>query len=581
MFAEHAGADLAGQSLAGKDFRWADLSGADLSGADLSGADLRGADLTGADLTGADLTGARLHGALTRPASSANTAGYAAQSWCEAAEMQPIWRRTRRALQALLSRPEQADEDTVLDLQDDITLHAPGWGWPLLQLGRALAERPHLALDLLIAAVVQEPGVAARHALARQFLDQGSWDQAISALARLVEEAPNSGPIHADLGYALGRQGQLEAARSHLELAVALGTRGPNTLAALGMTRHGLGDGEGALAAFRAAVEAPGSGAEHRLNLSRLLELHGNPVAALEAVYDETGPLDASLVYRSAELLAGLGDNAAAERLVGQLPPPPGVPAQQVHSVQAALPLTPAELRAAGKAMPGLGPFVEHLVFAPPVAMVHLLPRRGGVAALHRLRGPTPDSGMLSATLWAQALPPLSALSPASSRQAFCGYARATAPPEPDLPSIQEGGWSASLLALAEVPAPLAAGLRDLRLDLGPDSETVIDGLTPDAAFQDEQGGLHWLVPPTAQMTAPAGWRQAQELALLHLDRAAFLEQGALRLTVGVEADERLRTLVRLVWLRSYLGLATLWPSRRLALLGRARAVLASFSGSA
>ncbi|MGD2114345.1 MAG: tetratricopeptide repeat protein [Acidobacteriota bacterium] len=159
-------------------------------------------------------------------------------------------------------------------------------GWIELQKGR-----PEQAERWFRRRLEAEPdSAAALFGLGQVALDRGSWEEAARRFQRALELQPDATAIHYPLGLALRQLGDLEGARKHL---ARRGDRAPafpdplvtdlDTLAAgawphMDRGRELLdgGDLEGALAAYRAAVEAEPTSVHAHKSLAHALTLAGD-----------------------------------------------------------------------------------------------------------------------------------------------------------------------------------------------------------------------------------------------------------------------------------------------------------------
>jgi len=670
-----AGRDLSGADLSGARLVLADLQGAVLTGADLSGTDLRGANLLGADLRGAVLLEARLEGAFTADAQADE--GAELVFWAPAIdEPGDAWRSAVNLLGTILDRLEVVEEEAVLDVLDEVALRLAGWGFPWALVGQRLvrAGQQDIAFHLLMTGVALDPTPQARHLLARLLLDRGDLRSARAGLLRLAEEDPEDPQVLAELGYVLGRLGELARARACLDAAVAGGVQGPNTWSALGMVAHHQGDAVVAGRAFAEAARRSDWAAEHVLNLSRFHEFHGAIFEALRVLRerDATWQNDAGMRRRIGALASRVGDlDGAATALEGVLaenpadldarfaladvrlrqgdldgareclkgvegapadalrarldaltngepappPPPPEEPAPP-SPTSVALPITHEELGRLRAVVPGLGPFVEHVFFASPHAIGHLVPTGNGLGVVFRGPGAV-GSGVASEALqevagivvtsaahravgptlgvWLEPGP----LDPVAPREASRVVREVAArPPVRGVaaPRLFDGRSPAAELthlvgnlrpkALRDRLRGLGAVLEDR---FGVDEEAVwgedlvLDGLCPDVVLVRPEG-MVLALPPGAVRRGAVLWHRAQALAWTCVDRAQFLRTGVLApgegspaaILDGLEPAGQMRAigLAYLVWLRWFLGLTDLWPDRRERFLYRAIAVL-------
>ncbi|MEM9190581.1 MAG: tetratricopeptide repeat protein [Myxococcota bacterium] len=135
---------------------------------------------------------------------------------------------------------------------------APNDAEPVLALGDLFREQGDL-----VAAIA-----AYRQALEREAADAASWlklgnalvaqrqpELAVRAFEEAIRRAPNLAPAHNGMGAALMHLGDRDAAEDVLSHAAALDRLDPNPLLNLGLLREQDGDRDGALAAWREALE--------------------------------------------------------------------------------------------------------------------------------------------------------------------------------------------------------------------------------------------------------------------------------------------------------------------------------------
>lgn len=602
--ADLRGVDWGGHALPGADLLFADLEGARLTDADLRGADLRGANLAGADLTGARLDGARLEGAL-----ALDTRGLAAPVPRPARGTPTAWRRAVARVWPALSAP--GDLDDVLDTLDEVGAAMPGWGFPWTWVARALREAGRDADTdaVLVAGIALDPAGAARRAFARRLLDRGELDLARPAYEHLTSANPEDAQLHAERGYVLGRLGQLTPARASLEAAIAGGVAGPNTWAALGMVAAGQDDLPRARTAFTEAFTRSGGAPEHALSLAAFLEASGDLPSAFEAlaaleraaivapearvraaeIAARAGDLDEARAHLVRALAEAPGHAAAASALAevdARLSPgvdPPGSPRAPAtvpaHATPVPLPLRPDELAHATRDHPDASPFVDHVFFASPHGIGHLVP--AGDRTLVVFRG---VDGI-------EVHPRAEVLTPVDAEAAHETLRAAVAVPTPagpDVPPLFDGRPLAEELAhlapttwrpsarrrLDRVADQLAErfGIQPLAGD-----DRVLDGLGPDVVLAG-RAGTALVAPIAARRRGAAVWNHAQAAAWLAVDRARFVDTGDLVPTAHADAwrgaGDALVGLVYAVWLRHFLGLARLWPGRASTFAFRGLAVL-------
>ncbi len=128
------------------------------------------------------------------------------------------------------------------------------------ELGLSLRERGDLAQaeQWLRIAVKLEPDQSQWTELLGAFYAEtgfGLENDGLAFLQAAREHAPDNASIRASLGWALYRLGQIERAHEELSAAVALAPADPRGRYYFGMVLERLGDGEGALDAYRFVVE--------------------------------------------------------------------------------------------------------------------------------------------------------------------------------------------------------------------------------------------------------------------------------------------------------------------------------------
>lgn len=642
--ADLRGRDLRGADLRGRSLVLADLQGARLEGADLRDADLRGANLADCDLRGVLREGARFEGALLLGARSDEP--HLSDFRPRGDDAAEAWRAVVGRLAGVLDDPAGVDADEALEAVDEAALRLPEWRFVWVWLARHLdrAGRDDLALDVAITAVGLDPRGPARAVLARLLLDRGDYESARLAYERLREDYPEDPQLLAELGYALGRLGETDEARACLQAAVAGGVRGPNTLSALGMVAWEQGDAAAAGEAFAEAAEASGGAPTHVLTLSRYLEAVGDLTAArdvLQGILD--GPDAGTVRLRAATLASGLGDleaavagfeealrlapgstearlgladarlrqgrpdealtalagvdTAAAAPLrariearrqglpapieVAPLPPPPAPPA-------VALPLTQEELNRLRTSEPTASPYVDHVFFASPQAIGHVL--QAGPDSVVAFRGEQPDlvplrlQGRLQpapARVARDFLLEVATGEPAAADEAVAALFDGRSVAE-ELQHLSAGLWPGLRRRMPHLCACLADryGL-DPALPVTGD-RAVLDPLVPDTVLLLD-GRATLCVPPSAHRRGDPRWQVAQALAWYGVDQEVFFRRGALvphpeapvaRLLADRQDRPAIVGLSYVAWLRWFLGLARLWPDRRERFGYRALAVV-------
>jgi Flp pilus assembly protein TadD len=120
-------------------------------------------------------------------------------------------------------RPEERIEDVEARIAGELAERETAYG--LLQRAQALLKRRHYAQGavLLERASRLEPRKGSIvEALARAYYNSRQHDRAEETFRELVEIDPSSAYGHFGLGQSLKQLGQLDEARTHLRMAVAL-----------------------------------------------------------------------------------------------------------------------------------------------------------------------------------------------------------------------------------------------------------------------------------------------------------------------------------------------------------------------
>lgn len=177
------------------------------------------------------------------------------------------------------------------------------------------------AQNLFLQVLRRDPAnVTARFGLARQLLGNDRLADGIAQLRRVLKHAPGLAPIHAALGRALRRSGDLAGAAAALTEAIRLDPAETTPYCDLAACQRALGRAVLAEATLRQALAHCGERASLLGNLGIVLAERGQRAAAIEALAralileGDSGPAAALLHGNLAKAHVGAGDVAAGER---------------------------------------------------------------------------------------------------------------------------------------------------------------------------------------------------------------------------------------------------------------------------
>lgn len=229
------------------------------------------------------------------------------------------WVPARVALGELLARSGRADE-AERELR---RAHADDPRFPraalslaqLLLAGERAAEALHITASAL-AVGAGDAELLGAHGYALQKLKR--HDEAIAALQRAAQLAPQSARAEHDLALALHQTRRNEAAAAAAQRALAKGSDLAETWGLLGRALAALDRFDAAEAAFRAAIARRGDFVEAQQDLSQLLWLRHGDLSIATAVLDAAlaiDPAQPKLLAVKAALHTGAGDHAGAHAL--------------------------------------------------------------------------------------------------------------------------------------------------------------------------------------------------------------------------------------------------------------------------
>ncbi|MDE2178811.1 MAG: tetratricopeptide repeat protein [Xanthomonadaceae bacterium] len=263
--------------------------------------------------------------------------------------LDPRWVPARVALGELLARSGRSDE-AERELR---RAHADDPRFPRAALSLAqlllAGERAAEALSITVSALTGGAGDAellGAHGYALQKLER--HDEAIAALQRAAQLAPQSARAEHDLALALHQARRNEAAMTAAQRALAKGSDLPETWGLLGRALAALGRYDEAEAAFREAVARRGDFAEAQQDLAQLLWLRHGDLAVATTALDATlatDPAQPRLLAIKAALHVGTGDVPGGHALFARAAALPGAGADEL--LGAAMTALPADRPAA------------------------------------------------------------------------------------------------------------------------------------------------------------------------------------------------------------------------------------------
>ena len=238
------------------------------------------------------------------------------------------WVPARVALGELLARSGRADE-AERELR---RAHADDPRFPraalslaqLLLAGGRAAEALHITASAL-AGGADDAELLGAHGYALQKLKR--HDEAIAALQRAAQLAPQSARAEHDLALALHQARRNEAAAAAAQRALDKGSDLPETWGLLGRALAALDRFDAAEAAFRAAIMRRGDFVEAQQDLSQLLWLRHGDLTIATAVLDAALATDSAqpkLLAVKAALHASTGDTLGAHTLFAHAAALPG-----------------------------------------------------------------------------------------------------------------------------------------------------------------------------------------------------------------------------------------------------------------
>ncbi|HVB84393.1 MAG TPA: tetratricopeptide repeat protein [Rhodanobacteraceae bacterium] len=242
--------------------------------------------------------------------------------------LDPRWVPARVALGELLARFGRSDE-AERELR---RAHADDPRFPraALSLAQLLLAGGHAAEALRVTTSARAGGaddaeLLGVHGHALQKLNR--HDEAIAALQRAAQRAPNSARAEHDLALALHQARHNEAAVAAARRALAKGSEAAETRGLLGRALAALGRYDEAESAFREAIARRADFVEAQHDLSQLLWLRHGDLTVATAVLDATlaaDPAQPKLLAISAALHGSAGDHIGAHALFARAAALPG-----------------------------------------------------------------------------------------------------------------------------------------------------------------------------------------------------------------------------------------------------------------